>query len=108
LGKARGILEAEAQGILEAEEIRSKMWPTPSLDKSLKLVAGLQVKMEYLESVNHVSVTKHSNFFDLADFRLEVYNVLVLDAFRWVQICGVSSTLLYLQGNSGLVCLFGL
>jgi hypothetical protein len=48
-----------------------------------------------------LSLTKHSKkILDLADFRLEVYGVLVeknnLDAFRSVQICGVLLTLLYL------------
>lgn len=45
-----------------------------------------------------LSLTKHSKkILDLADFRLEVYGVFVeknnLDAFRWVQICGVLLTL---------------
>jgi hypothetical protein len=54
-----------------------------------------------------LSLTKHSKkILDLADFRLEVYGVLVeknnLDAFRWVQICGVLLTLLYLP-HSGVL-----
>jgi hypothetical protein len=67
---------------------------------NLCLLLGYKSKWSIWSELIMSASPNTQEILDLADFRLELYGVLVgnnnLDAFRRVQICGVSLTLLYL------------